>query len=82
MGVVLLALVGFLLGALLGGAIGVGCGLLWTEVFHTTSFEGYSGMLVFLTFMPIGAILGGVFGAAALGYIATRNDATATHDGG
>jgi hypothetical protein len=71
--VVGLALVGFVLGAILGGVLGVICGLVWTQVFHTTSFEGYSGMLVFLTFMPIGALAGGCLGAAALAYVASQD---------
>jgi hypothetical protein len=66
MKVVGLALVGFFLGAILGGVLGVVCGLIWTQVFHTSSFEGYSGMLVFITFMPIGLLIGGSLGAAGL----------------
>ena len=72
MKIAMLGLIGLILGAIVGGAIGVGCGLIWTEVFHTSSFEGYSGMLVFFTFMPIGAMLGGLMGAAGLGYVASR----------
>jgi hypothetical protein len=71
--VVGLALVGFFLGAILGGVGGVICGLIWTQVFHTTSFEGYSGMLVFFTFMPLGALAGGCLGAAGLAYVASRD---------
>ncbi len=48
MKVVGLGLVGFFLGAIVGGVIGVICGLIWTKVFQTSDFEGYSGMLVFL----------------------------------
>ena len=70
---VVLALVGLFLGALAGGVIGVGAGFLWTTVFHTSDFEGYSGMLVFFTFMPIGIIGGAVLGAAGLGYLASRD---------
>jgi hypothetical protein len=73
--VVGLALIGFFLGAILGGVLGVICGMIWTQVFHTTSFEGYDGMLVFFTFMPLGALAGGSLGAAALAYVASR-DAT------
>jgi hypothetical protein len=72
-----LAFVGFFLGGILGGVIGVICGLIWTQVFHTSSFEGYSGMLVFLTFMPIGALAGGCLGAAGLAYVASRDSAPA-----
>jgi hypothetical protein len=79
--VIVLGLVGLILGAIVGGAIGVGAGLIWTEVFHTSSFEGYSGMLVFLTFMPIGMIVGGLIGAVGLGYVASRDNTAAPHDG-
>jgi hypothetical protein len=72
--IVLLALIGLFFGAIAGGVIGVGPGFVWTEVFHTSSFEGYSGMLVFFTFMPIGIILGGLIGAGGLGVLAARAD--------
>jgi len=77
MKVAVLALIGLILGAILGGVIGVIGGLIWTTVFHTTSFEGYSGMLVFFSFMPIGMIFGGSIGAIGLGYIASRDGASA-----
>jgi hypothetical protein len=73
---VVLALVGLFLGALAGGVIGIGAGFLWTTVFHTSDFEGYSGMLVFFTFMPIGIIVGAVLGAAGLVYLASRDSAS------
>ena len=73
MKVFMLALIGLFLGAIAGGVIGIGAGFLWTAVFHTTGFEGYSGMLVFFTFMPIGIIIGAVLGAAGLGYLASRD---------
>jgi len=75
MKVVLLGLIGLCFGAILGGVVGVGLGLIWTAVFHTSSFEGYSGMLVFFTFMPIGIIIGAVLGAAGLVYLASREGA-------
>ena len=75
MKIALLGLVGLFFGAILGGAVGVGLGLIWTEVFHTSSFEGYSGMLVFFTFMPIGMIIGGLGGAIGLGMLASRDRA-------
>jgi len=78
MKVVGLALVGFVLGAIVGGVLGVSCGLIWTKVFQTSDFEGYSGMLVFLTFMPIGILIGGLIGAAGLGYVASRDSAAPT----
>jgi len=60
------------LGGLLGAAIGVGLGLAWTKVFATTDREGYSGMLVFFTFMPLGALVGGVGGAVLLGLVGAK----------
>src|SRR5690349_1983509 len=47
MKIALLVLLGLLLGALGGAALGVGAGLAWVEIFKTSNFEGYSGMLVF-----------------------------------
>ncbi len=73
MKVALLALLGLALGALGGAALGIGAGLAWVEIFKTTSFEGYSGMLVFLTFMPLGAAVGGIAGALLFGMIAIRD---------
>jgi hypothetical protein len=73
MKIVLLGLVGLILGAIVGGIVGVGLGFIWINVFQTSSFEGYSGMLVFFTFMPIGIILGALAGAVGLGYAASRN---------
>ena len=57
----------------IGGALGIGAGLAWVEIFKTTSFEGYSGMLVFFTFMPLGAAIGGIGGALLFGIIAIRD---------
>ena len=70
MKIALLALLGLALGALGGAALGIGAGLAWVEIFKTTSFEGYSGMLVFFTFMPLGAAIGG---ALLFGIIAIRD---------
>jgi hypothetical protein len=80
MKVVALVLVGLFLGAIVGGVIGVVLGLIWTAVFHTTSFEGYSGMLIFFTFMPIGVIGGALIGAVGLGYIASRDPTAVPRD--
>jgi hypothetical protein len=44
-----------------------------SEIFKTTSFEGYGGMLVFFTFMPLGAAIGGIGGALLFGVIAIRD---------
>jgi hypothetical protein len=61
-----LGLIGLFSGAVAGAVTGVAAGIVWTSVFQTSSFEGYSGMLVFYSFMPIGAILGGLTGAVVL----------------
>ncbi len=73
MKIALLALLGLILGALGGAALGIGAGLAWVEIFKTSSFEGYSGMLVFFTFMPLGAGIGGIGGALLFGVIAARD---------
>jgi hypothetical protein len=73
MKIALLALLGLVLGTLGGSALGVGAGIAWVEIFNTSNFEGYSGMLVFFTFMPIGAIVGGLGGALLFGMLAIRD---------
>jgi hypothetical protein len=73
MKIALLALLGLALGALGGAALGIGAGLAWVETFKTTGFEGYSGMLVFFTFTPLGAVVGGIAGALLFGMIAIRD---------
>ena len=74
MKVVLLALLGLFLGAIGGAALGIGAGLAWVEVFKTTDFEGYSGMLVFLGFMPGGAMIGAIGGALLFAMMALRDN--------
>ena len=88
MKIALLILLGLVLGALGGAALGVGAGLAWVEIFKTTSFEGYGGMLVFFTFMPLGALIGGLGGALLFGVIAIHDaeiaiekDPSRRHDG-
>ena len=68
-----MSLLGLVLGALGGAALGIGAGLAWVEIFKTTNFEGYSGMLVFFTFMPLGAAIGGLGGALLFGVMAFRD---------
>jgi hypothetical protein len=77
---VVLVLVGLFLGALVGGVLGVGAGFLWTSIFHTSDFEGYSGMLVFFTFMPIGIIAGALIGGVGLGVLASRDRTSVPKD--
>ena len=71
MKIALLALLGLVVGALGGAALGIGAGLAWLEIFKTT--DGYSGMLVFFTFMPLGGAIGGLGGALLFGVIAVRD---------
>jgi hypothetical protein len=73
MKIALLVVLGLILGTLGGAALGVGAGIAWVEIFKTTNFEGYSGMLVFFTFMPLGAVIGGVGGALLFGLLAVRD---------
>jgi len=77
MKIALLVVLGPILGALGGAALGIGAGLAWVEIFKTTNFEGYSGMLVFFTFMPVGALIGGIGGALLFGLLAVRDAAIA-----
>ncbi|MBR0758364.1 hypothetical protein JQ604_39825 [Bradyrhizobium jicamae] len=73
MKVALLALLGLALGALGGAALGIGAGLAAVEIFKIPNSEGYSATLVFLTFMPLGAAIGGLGGALLFGVIAVRD---------
>jgi len=76
MKIALLVVLGLILGALGGAALGIGAGLAWVEIFKTTNFEGYSGK-VFFTFMPVGAAIGGIGGALLFGLLAARDAAIA-----
>jgi hypothetical protein len=73
MKIALLVLLGLVLGALGGAAAGIGVGLAWVEIFKTSNFEGYSGVLVFFTFMPLGAAIGGLGGGLLFGILAVRD---------
>jgi hypothetical protein len=73
MKIALLVLLGLIVGALGGAAFGIGAGLAWVQIFRTTAIEGYDGMLVFFTFMPLGAAIGGLGGALLFGVIAIRD---------
>lgn len=73
MKIALLAVLGLVLGAVSGAVLGVGAGLAWVEIFKTSDFEGYSGMLVFFSFMPAGAMIGGLGGALLFGLLAFRD---------
>ncbi|MCP4617541.1 MAG: hypothetical protein GY844_14040 [Bradyrhizobium sp.] len=73
MKIILLVLLGLFLGTLGGAALGIGAGLTWVEISKTSNFEGGAGMMVFFTFMPLGAILGGLIGAIIFGRLAWRD---------
>ena len=73
MKIAFLVLLGLILGTLGGAVLGLGAGLAWVEIFKTSNFEGYSGMLVFFGFMPGGTIVGGLAGAIAFGVLAVRD---------
>ena len=73
MKIAFLVLLGLILGTLGGAVLGLGTGLAWVEIFKTSNFEGYSGMLVFFGFMPGGAIVGGLAGAVTFGALAVRD---------
>jgi hypothetical protein len=70
-GIALTAVLLSLVGAIGGALAGVVVGLTYTKLAHTSGFEGYAGLLVFLTFGPIGAMLGAV--AAPVSYLALRS---------
>jgi len=73
MKVILLGFLGLILGLIAGGALGMGFGSICVEVFEVSKFEGGAGMMVFFTFMPVGAIIGGILGAYWLGRFAARS---------
>ncbi|WP_035641569.1 hypothetical protein [Bradyrhizobium sp. ORS 375] len=72
MKIAFLAIAGLVMGVVGGATIGIGLGLAWIELFNTSEFEGYAGMLVFFTFMPLGALVGGLAGATLFGMAAFR----------
>ncbi len=69
---VVLAALGTVVGLVLGAAAGILAGIAWVSIFGISDFEGYSAMLVFFTFAPAGALLGGLTGAIWAAYAASR----------
>ncbi len=58
-------ILGFVVGGLLGAALGLGGGLLFTTIAGTSGFEGYSGFVVaywLLGGLILGLIAGTIFG--------------------
>jgi len=70
MKIALFALLGSILGALGGAALGIIAGIGWMEIFKTDNSEA---SLVFVTFMPVGAALGAAGGALLFGVMAARD---------
>jgi hypothetical protein len=70
MKIALLALLGALLGVLGGGAVGIVAGIGWIELFKSKISEA---TLIFLMFMPIGAVIGAAGGAILFGVLAARD---------
>jgi hypothetical protein len=68
----LLAIVGLVFGAMLGAMVGIGLGFAYSKIFNVSNFEGYSGMLIFFTFMPLGATAWGIGGAVLLGIVGSK----------
>ncbi|MFH0301772.1 hypothetical protein AAFX91_32145 [Bradyrhizobium sp. 31Argb] len=73
MKIALLAILGLAFGALGGAALGISAGLAWIGIFKTSNFEGDSGALVFFSFMPMGAVIGGIGGASLFAVLAIRD---------
>jgi len=71
MKIALLAVLGLALGALGGAALGIGAGLAWIGLAKTSGLD--SGTLVFFTFMPLGAAIGGIGGALLFAVVAIRD---------
>jgi hypothetical protein len=59
-------ILGAVVGAVAGGVIGLGGGLLWTTLAGTSGFEGYAGVVTAMWMLAgiiAGLIAGAVFGA-------------------
>jgi hypothetical protein len=70
MKIALLALLGSILGALGGAALGIIAGIGWMEIARTDNSEASP---VFFLFMPIGAVLGAIGVALLFGVMAARD---------
>ena len=69
----LLTFIGLLLGLLGGALVGIGAGLAWISYFNVSDFEGQSAAMVFLTFMPTGAVVGSLAGVVLFARAAARS---------
>lgn len=72
MRIVIVAILGSIGGLVVGGALGLLTGIAWTNIFNPSNFEGYAATIVFFTFAPLGAIIGGLIGAIWAGAVASR----------
>lgn len=72
MRIAFLAIAGLIMGVVGGATVGIGLGLGWIQLFNSSEFEGYAGMLVVFTFMPLGALIGGLGGVTLFGMAALR----------
>ncbi len=57
-------LAGFLLGAIAGAALALALSLAAQEIFNISQMEGAYAMGVVFFYMPLGAVIGGIIGAA------------------
>jgi len=72
MRIVFFAILGGIGGLAVGGALGLLAGIAWINIFNPSNFEGYAATMVFFAFGPIGAVIGGLFGAIWAGAAASR----------
>lgn len=70
----LLVGLGLVLGALGGGAVGIGAGIIWSELIQPQGTVQAGSSLVLFTFMPAGVIAGALCGAALFGVAQHRSD--------
>jgi hypothetical protein len=68
----LLVVLGLLLGAIGGGAVGIGAGIIWSELMQAEAVRGSDPQLI-LSLMPIGALAGALCGGVLFGLIASRD---------
>jgi hypothetical protein len=62
-----LGVLGAVIGAIAGGALGLGGGLAYTDLANTSGFEGYSGYVVALWMLAgsvVGLLGGSIYGAS------------------
>jgi hypothetical protein len=60
-------LAGFLLGAICGAALALALSIAAAEIFSISQMEGAYAMGVVAFYMPLGGLIGGIFGAIWMG---------------